>query len=335
VYLLRGLPPRKLRLKQARKKQYPSQRKPQMGEMLPELAEILSLTLVHLKKWFVNQDNSPVWLTLFGAIVSSFAGAYGAQKIAENNKNREVLLSEIRNTNVCITLAFDICNAALSLKKQHVRSMAQEYEKNREKFLLFLNSPKLETPPNTILEVNFCIDFRFLLPLHVPIESLRDQLFGKVSLTGRPILLVSAILRIVEALNTIIEKRNIMIDSFKKKSEVNHDNRAIAASYFGIEQEKGVDLIYLDYMRAIPSQLDDVIKFSSFLCEDLNKHGEKLKIRLGDKKIKIAKPDFEISKKDNLMPDDSLYADWISMVETKNKLSFRNKIKRFFGMKEI
>ena len=81
--------------------------------------------------------NSTFFLTLTGTFIAAFAGAYGAQYIIEKIKKKENLIKEIRNTNAALTTAFSICNTSLSLKKQHVKSLKENFDKQRKDFLEF------------------------------------------------------------------------------------------------------------------------------------------------------------------------------------------------------
>jgi hypothetical protein len=75
--------------------------------------------------------NSAFFAALFTAIAGSMAGAfwgaYGGQRIVERGKQREELLTEIRNTNATIMVAVGICNSFLGIKRQNVKPLKDLY----------------------------------------------------------------------------------------------------------------------------------------------------------------------------------------------------------------
>ena len=83
--------------------------------------------------WLEAALNSAFSIALVGGFVGAVGGALGAQHIAERAKRREDLLKELRNTNAATIVSFAICNAALALKKQHVRPMHEQFAKEKEK----------------------------------------------------------------------------------------------------------------------------------------------------------------------------------------------------------
>jgi hypothetical protein len=82
--------------------------------------------------------NSAFTTSLLGSLAGAFAGAVAAQRIVERGKRREELLSEIRNTNAAIVLAFGVCNLYLTLKKQSVKAMGESYCSLRKDVLAIL-----------------------------------------------------------------------------------------------------------------------------------------------------------------------------------------------------
>lgn len=76
-----------------------------------------------LLNWTWGLLNSSFWTALVGA----FAGAIGAQVIAEKSKARADAFEEIRRTNAAMLLSFSICNMAMALKTQHVQPMIDAF----------------------------------------------------------------------------------------------------------------------------------------------------------------------------------------------------------------
>jgi hypothetical protein len=88
--------------------------------------------------------------------------------------------------------------------------------------------------------------------------------------------------------------------------------------YFGFPFNEGQrNEEFSNSMEAIYAQDDDVVFFSSQLCQELSEHGDGLaasfKKQFGGTKPTIIKPDFSKAKDADLLPDDKNYADWFTM----------------------
>ncbi len=245
--------------------------------------------------------------TIIGTFIAAAAGTYGAQVVIEKTKNKEMLIEEIRNTNAAIMLAFDACNTFLSLKKQHVKSLEETYAAQ-------LNTiGNLPAPPpgyQTLIDLQ--LDFRSLMPMVIPADLLQKTVYEKISLSGRPLSLIIALIRAKETLNHCIENRNKFITDFKSNPAQNEEGHADRmALYLGIPNREGhVDTSYSDALKGIVNSTDDCIQFSKWLCEDLSQHGLSISKRFGKDAPKVHKPDFSLAANNGLMPDIASYKDW-------------------------
>jgi hypothetical protein len=275
--------------------------------------EILAFAKAH---WPDAKDffNSVFFTAIVGAFAASLAGAFAggraAQRAADKTRNKEELLKEIRATNVAVMLAFGICNTLLSAKKQYVKALKETFD--REKASTKAALMKQQAGVGGL--VNFLGDFRTLPVLDLPVGILRTQVFEKISLQGRPILLVTTLVQAVGALNLCIAKRNELIEGFKTSSLPDAQKMA---TYFGFPFGGQVNQEYSDTIEAIYRQTDDCIFFSSQLCTELSDHGDRLsasfKRRFGKEAIRIHRPDFAKAVGADLMPKQEDYADWMSM----------------------
>lgn len=251
--------------------------------------------------------NSSFFVSLSGA----FAGAYGGQYIVEKIKNRENLLTEIRNTNAAIMMTFDICHSYLSLKKKDVKALKENYDKQLQ-YIEEFNQRRRQgiLSANEVFE--FQADLQTLEAIFVPIDTLKKLIFEKISVGGRPLCLTTTLIRTIQSLNGCIQKRNQLIESYKANSPI--PDEVLARHYFGLPDSNGnIDNNYPSYIESIYEQTENCIKFSQFLCEDLVAHGEKLKRKFGKKAPKISKPNFQSAVDADLMPDEAQYADWKNM----------------------
>ena len=86
------------------------------------------------------------------------------------------------------------------------------------------------------------------------------------------------------------------------------------AFYFGLTDRAGnTDQRFSDSLTGIVSSVDDCIFFSRLLCDELSKHGKKIKGRLGRGAPKVNEPQWEKAERDNLMSDEGSYEDWTTM----------------------
>ena len=255
--------------------------------------------------------NSQFALTLVGTIFAAFAGAYGAHTIIERNKRREEWQRELRITNAAIMVSFEICNSFLSLKKQNVKDLGFQYNRDKNSFVEFQNGRRHgQIPSDTVFE--FKADFRSMNPMTMPDEILVKQVFEQIFAGARAYTLTNILIRTMDSLNQSIVQRNELIDTWKKSPETLGNN--LIRFYFGFPDPNGhVDHSYPDSIKSICSLTDDCIFFSQLLCTDLADHGERLKKRLGKRAPNVNRPDFCKGVEEGLMPGPENYEDWTTM----------------------
>jgi hypothetical protein len=264
----------------------------------------------HTKDFF----NSVFFTAIAGSLAGAFAGALGAQRMADKTRNREELLKEIRATNVAVMFAFGVCNTLLSSKQQHIKSLKETFDRDKASTMAAIKQQQAGTGG----VVNFLGDFRTLPALDLPTSFLQAQIFEKLSLHGRPILLATTLAQTVGSLNLCILKRNELIEEFKASTLPEPQKLAF---YFGFPYGRQVNQEYSDTIEAIYRQTDDGIFFSSQLCTELSDHGDQLsasfKERFGTGAPRISRPNFAKAVKSDLMPSERDYADWMSMFVTR------------------
>jgi hypothetical protein len=264
-----------------------------------------------------NFANSTIITTLIGA----FSGAYGGYLIVEKNKKRESLLSEIRNTNAAITVAFQICTSYLSLK-QHVKPLKENFYKSCQDFEDFDSKKKQKKIP---MDEKFPLkaDLEFLEKMMMPIDVLQKLNFEKISLNGLPLFLTTTLIRAIQSLNNFIEKRNQLIELYSEQYKANllrTSDDKFFFSYFGLKDNSGnIDKNYPDCVDFIYEGTDECIIFSKFLCEELIAHGEQLQKKFGKKSPGIYKPNFQEILDADLMPDETKYASLKSIFAESSK----------------
>lgn len=265
--------------------------------------------------------NSNLAIAFIGGFAGAIGGALGAQRIAERSRKREERLKELRYTNAAIMVAHTICNAALSLKKQHVQPMREGFLKAKAD----LDAFKAKRDAGEIagdVEFHVQMDMRTYPAPIVPIETLKHIAFQEISAVGRPLALVSVIEQSLIGLTSAIAKRDQIIRSFASGAipEQSHANY-----YFGLPHQGGhVNQEFPDLVEAIYSYVDDLTFFSSLLCSDLMKHGAKVRevlVKESRKQVPhVSEADFSGPVKSGLMPPESQYSDWLKgFVERSDK----------------
>lgn len=257
--------------------------------------------------------NSNFIISLVGALAGAGAGALAAQHIVERSKHRAELLHEMRNTNAAIALAFSVTNTFLALKRQHIKTLKENFDAQRAELENF--KQKSQTGMNAQSQAfYFQADLQTLNPQVMPVDTLRTIVFERLSVTGRALNLVTTIMQTVQNLEESLVKRNNLIQEYRK---LQMTPEKLAPLYFGFEYEHGhLDLSYPMLIDAIYSQTDDGIFFSQLLCKDLYEHGKMLSLEF-KKKYKDEPPvinevSFDTEKARALIPPDSSYADWLS-----------------------
>jgi hypothetical protein len=261
-----------------------------------------------------NFINSTFITSLIGALAGAYFGATAAQRIAERSKYREELLREMRNTNAAIALAFEVSDALLALKKQHVKSLKEIYDAKKADLIEFMRKRDAGEISQDLV-FDFKADLETLQPQVLPMDTLRAVVFERLSIVGRALNLVVTLNQTVESLAESLAKRNSLIESYKV--EVAKDKQRLVPLYFGLPFEEGlVNREYPDMISAIYSQTDAGIFFGSLLCKDLHEHGQQLsnafKKKFKNDPHRIHEVDFGPAVADGLMPDEKNYADWLT-----------------------
>src|SRR4051812_31708586 len=160
--------------------------------------------------WGDKVLNSAFSIAFIGGLTGAFAGAWGAQRIAEKSKRREDLLKELRNTNAATMTAFSTCNAALVLKKQHVLPMYEQFQKDKKAVQDFLKKRATGQIQGNA-PIHFTADLRTFPPLDVPIDTLKELVFHRISAYGRPLALASVLDQSIIGLRNAIQQRDRIV----------------------------------------------------------------------------------------------------------------------------
>jgi hypothetical protein len=255
--------------------------------------------------------NSAFTTSLAGALAGAFAGAYAAQRIVERAKERELLLGQLRNSNAAITTAFSVCNTMIGFKGQQVKEIASLFEKQKAEFIAHHH----KAPAGEGVEpMRLQVDLRMLDTPRVPVEILQTLIFERISVVGRPLALVSALIQVVDSLGHSVTLRNDLIEKFKGVDP--NTQPEFCAIYFGLPFGGGhIDQQHSDTVTAISRLTDDAIFFSELIAKDMHEYGETVLAQYKkvsrDKTLSVSSCDFSAPRNAGLMPNDDNYQSWL------------------------
>ena len=163
--------------------------------------------------------NSTFFLTVIATFAAAFAGAWGAQFIAERSRKSSETLKALRGANAAITTAHSISNKCLSAKKTHIKSLKESLEKQKSEFNQFEEDRKngLITGP---LIFQFKADLQELPLLVLPIELLEKLVFEQISVNSRTLSLTISLVDSLQSLNISIRNRNEFIEELREKVHI-------------------------------------------------------------------------------------------------------------------
>jgi hypothetical protein len=264
--------------------------------------------------------NSAFCVALIGGFVGAAGGALGAQHIAERAKRKDELLKELRGANAATMVSFTICNSFIALKRQNVLPVHANFSTDktkREEFLTKRRSGEIDR--NQAFE--FQADLRAISAPSVPMDTLKTQVFDRISAYGRPLALVSVLDQTLTSLDEAISRRNALIGRFARGDV---PKELVPNYYFGTALPNGdTNQEYPDTVAAITSYTDDIIFCSRLLCSDLMNHGGKIKAlltELGAKDVpNVSKAEFQKAAEAGLLPPDDQYTDWLSAFKEQPK----------------
>ena len=268
--------------------------------------------------------NSSLAIAFVGGLTGAVGGALGAQHIVERRRRREEVLSELRAVNSAITVSHSACNSALAIKNQHFMQMRGQFMEDRQRIVDITNragrGEKIEET------MHFVADLQLFPGPVIPLETLKELVFQKISAHGRPLALISAIDQSSSGLSDALVRREVQVKRFQS-GQIRKE--LFQNYYFGIQLPNGdTPNEYLNLVEVIGSYLDDLIFFTELLCKELEAHGNRVRDtylkksgserakgriekRRGGTVPRISKTDFSGPRGKGLMPPESNYSSWL------------------------
>ncbi len=243
------------------------------------------------------------------ALAGAGVGAYTAQWIAEKSERRRALLTEARATNAAIMLAFATTNAYCTLKSQQVHNLVDEYKKLvTQVSALQASGPKSGSGSSMF---TFQADLKNVNVPATQVDTLKQLIFEKISLTGRALVTFSTLTQAIAGLNQCVEMRNEIVSNLNARSPV--PQKELIPLYLGLPDAQGhIDERYKNCIDGIASNTDDCIFFSKSLMDDLVRHGKALSVRLARHAPRVPEPDFSKAIAEGIIPPNSQYEAWLA-----------------------
>jgi hypothetical protein len=239
------------------------------------------------------------------AFAAAFAGAWGAQNIAERRKRHLDLTAELRETNAAVALAATVFSVFANLKEQHVATLWGNFRLLKRAMEFQRQIPQPERR-----EFHIGFDMKTMSVPSMPIDRLRSIVFERISITGRPIQLASILFSEIDELKISCARRNEFIAGFRELSKPQQ-----IARYFGFRDADGhVDENFPNTIEAIYSEVDCCIFFSWLLCRDLSRHSKLVARSLRrwpwQKIENVHYANFATAEERGLMPPFEGFNDW-------------------------
>lgn len=303
---------------------------------MTELWEPVNGVFTASASWLPSLDFSVDYWSLFttviGALAGAWLGAWAAQRIAARHKLRDELQKEMRSTNAGIMLSHTITNLSYALKKQHIKKLKDNYDRDCLLFDLYKQG-KANGAEKELFKISPNLDR--LEEVAPPISALQTIVMGQISTTGRAIASVIALADAIGNLNDTLRGRNNLLE--KVKEDKLPQGAKIEHFYFGIPYAEGkANIEYGCYVQALWLYTNDIIFFSIKLSEDLREHGlhvvKKHKKNFRGDAPKVS--DFDLSKaeQEGLLPKDEEYESWLSGFPVSPQ---KESISRWHRLKKI
>lgn len=294
-----------------------------MSEWAPDLAAWAKT--VDVAGWLKWLFESNFFAALFGALF----GAWSAERISSAKAQREQVKQELRDTNAAISFAYDISNFLISLNKQHVRELVDQFGHQRLAVRAHHHGMLNGTiPQGTVLHIRF-VDQVVIEVLRLPYPQLEQLVLEKLSIRGKAPQRVLTLSRSIESLRDTVAKRNALLERYRN-GQIPEGEKV--RRMYGLPLNDGsLDMVYGDLIVGMGSQTDDCIHFSSRLCEELQDYGNRLRamqpraLRSGLPKVIGCR--YEDAQE--FMPYAHEYADWEGAFELRLPTTIGRRVDKF------
>lgn len=286
--------------------------------MFEPIKEVANWVLIH-----VNEQQGALVVLASTAIVGA-AGAYFGSIGAQRSINREMALrrriEKIAVANAAHSLATVIYNQSLSLKKQYFLPTFENWRSQRDVAVAAISNPEQVAIP-------LAIHMNSFPPIHFPMEELSGQLYGKLTLNGRPLAALAELFQASHTLKSLAEDHSRLTHEFKGKP----DSYTIPI-YLALETAEGIDSRYEHLCHGSLQIIDDLIFFSDVLANDLIAYGHR-QVKFAPRRQRRFLPEVNapgrlLPEYTHLIPTHEIHQTWLS-----NYVIIEPEIKRWYRCK--
>jgi len=270
--------------------------------------------------WNIIKDiaNSNFTAALAGAMI----GALTANRISKKIQNKDELKKEFLQLNAAISLATATLTISLSLKINIVKELKTSYSdglKKRKDHECGIENGTIDPETPFKLKVNLSV----LQNISPPISAIQDIVFNRLSVPARGIAATAALSSAIENLNSALSRRNEILQTFNKNEFP--EGATFEDFYFGLTYgDRQTNTEYGDIITAIYTYTNDVIFFSTKLCDDLQSHALTLnthyKTQTKEKPPIVTMYNIPPKMRADFIPADKEYKSWLSGFTTSSSM---------------
>ena len=238
----------------------------------------------------------------FTALLGAGAGALAAYLLARKAKRFDDNVQEVRYCNEGLIAAWNLCNSAMVLRKQHVKALKDNFDSSARQAEAHRHAVKNGAIPAGQPYV-FIADYRKLPPFFASSANLQ-RACDNITLGGKSLMMANSLMQSIEQLNLQISEHNITLQNFEATSEIDDDQKV--ARHFGLLFGGKIDTRYRDTVKGIAESTDDCIWFAARLADAFTVRGKEVK----GKNKRMPKVQ-GVTFPEGSIPDDSNYADFL------------------------
>jgi len=252
--------------------------------------------------------DDPWFISVVAAGLATWMGARAAEKTSIKNSKREAALAEIRDINHAIMVSYSVGNTMLVFKKQLILNLVHEYFEGRRKFFHDVGNPRAGDVDDGRRVVSVKSNLVSIDAPVLPLDSLDSLIFNKISSGSRCLAATIQLREYYSNLTSAIQTRRNIIE--------NRSSKLTPHAYYGYPHQGVVDSRYHDSIVGIKNYVDDLIFFSTIICDDLMVSGnsafKNFKKEHGKGAPLIDRVNFEKAYAEGLVPFKSNYSSWLS-----------------------
>jgi len=247
-----------------------------------------------LQEWW-HQTPGPV-----KSFISAGIGAIFGAWLTSRAQSKRAIVRELHALRAAQALCFSIGNRVLSLKKQHILKLKNDYDQATAAY-----EAAIVDETTTAIDIRF--DLQVLSKIDFPIENLEKIIFDKCLLNTQGLATLATLADATHELNSAIEFRTELISKGQPP-----DLEQKIAAYLGLYLNGSVDERFRNNIDALYSYTNDCIFFSISLDKAICERENAIRRRNWQFWLpgtKLAPIDWKFTEH-QLIPESADYAGW-------------------------